>query len=76
LAAVHQAAARILANHPGIDILVNNAGVMGVPEQRTEDGCEMQLGVNHLGLMTTVKRPVVQALRWVRPAVVGLPNGR
>jgi NAD(P)-dependent dehydrogenase (short-subunit alcohol dehydrogenase family) len=49
LAAVHQAAARILANHPGIDILVNNAGVMGIPEQRTKDGFEMHLGVNHLG---------------------------
>jgi NAD(P)-dependent dehydrogenase (short-subunit alcohol dehydrogenase family) len=49
LASVHQATARILANHPRIDILVNNAGVMGIPEQRTEDGFEMQLAVNHLG---------------------------
>src|SRR5262245_2132757 len=49
LASVHKAAAGILANHPRIDILVNNAGVMGIPEQRTEDGFEMQLGVNHLG---------------------------
>jgi len=49
LASVHKAAAGILANHPRIDILVNNAGVMGIPERRTEDGFEMQLGVNHLG---------------------------
>ncbi|MEM6585821.1 MAG: oxidoreductase [Pseudomonadota bacterium] len=29
--------------------LVNNAGVMQTPKQKTADGFEMQLGVNHLG---------------------------
>ncbi|BFZ07211.1 hypothetical protein BsWGS_10250 [Bradybaena similaris] len=32
-----------------IDILINNAGVMACPKTLTEDGIEMQLGVNHIG---------------------------
>jgi NAD(P)-dependent dehydrogenase (short-subunit alcohol dehydrogenase family) len=49
---VRQAAEGIRATHEKIDLLVNNAGVMGIPEQRTVDGFEMQLGVDHLGHWT------------------------
>lgn len=32
-----------------VDVLVDNAGVMAVPQRRTADGFEMQIGTNHLG---------------------------
>ena len=49
LESVRRAATEIAASHPTVEILVNNAGVMAMPERRTVDGFEMQLGVNHLG---------------------------
>ncbi|XP_059154986.1 retinol dehydrogenase 13-like [Physella acuta] len=39
----------IHASERHLDILINNAGVMMCPKMLTEDGFEMQLGVNHLG---------------------------
>ena len=46
---VKVAAEQILAAHSRLDLLINNAGVMGIPEQKTVDGFEMQFGVDHLG---------------------------
>ena len=46
------AAESIVERHPTVDILINNAGLMAMPEQRTDDGFEMQLGVNHFGHWT------------------------
>lgn len=49
LRSVREFAARIIEEEERVDVLINNAAVMRCPHWTTEDGFEMQLGVNHLG---------------------------
>jgi NAD(P)-dependent dehydrogenase (short-subunit alcohol dehydrogenase family) len=49
LASVRSAAAEVTRAHPRIDVLVNNAASWSATRAETEDGFELQLGVNHLG---------------------------
>ncbi|KAM7396698.1 hypothetical protein PAMP_019721 [Pampus punctatissimus] len=49
LQSVRQLAKEIQESEERLDILINNAGVMCCPKWQTEDGFEMQFGVNHLG---------------------------
>ncbi|XP_038073445.1 retinol dehydrogenase 12-like [Patiria miniata] len=49
LASVRECAEKIKREESRLDILINNAGIMMCPEWQTEDGFEMQFGVNHLG---------------------------
>ena len=49
LASIRDAAATLCDTHDRIDLLINNAGVMWTPRSITEDGFELQFGVNHLG---------------------------
>jgi NAD(P)-dependent dehydrogenase (short-subunit alcohol dehydrogenase family) len=65
---VREAAGTVLADHDRLDILVNNAGLMAMPERRTAEGFEMQLGVNHLGHWVLTAR--------LMPAIVSAPAGR
>ncbi|XP_067900647.1 retinol dehydrogenase 13-like isoform X3 [Heterodontus francisci] len=44
-----EAAAREIREEENINVLINNAAIMRCPHWKTEDGFEMQLGVNHLG---------------------------
>nr|CAH0112096.1 unnamed protein product [Daphnia galeata] len=46
---IRAAAEELGTRHPQIHILINNAGIMTCPQWKTEDGFEMQFGVNHLG---------------------------
>ena len=42
-------ATEFIQKHDTLDVLINNAGVLTIKRQETQDGFEMQLGVNHLG---------------------------
>jgi NAD(P)-dependent dehydrogenase (short-subunit alcohol dehydrogenase family) len=49
LESVRQFAAEYQSRYQRLDVLLNNAGIMMVPYGQTEDGFEIQLGINHLG---------------------------
>ncbi|XP_047102046.1 retinol dehydrogenase 13-like [Schistocerca piceifrons] len=72
LTSVRDCARRLLEQHPNIHLLINNAGVMACPRSLTEDGFEMQLGVNHLGhfLFTCLLLPRLRASAPARIVVV------
>lgn len=68
IGSIESAVQAIASDHDTIDILVNNAGLMALPQQTTDEGFEMQFGVNHLG-------------HWVLtagllPTIVGTPGAR
>ena len=48
LKSVRDFSAKVLQDEARIDILINNAGVSVPPYTKTEDGFELQIGVNHL----------------------------
>ncbi|KAF9361015.1 hypothetical protein BGX26_006567 [Mortierella sp. AD094] len=49
LASVKAFAREFKAQYTHVDVLVNNAGMMDIPFSLTNEGYEMQFGVNHLG---------------------------
>ncbi|SEJ65073.1 NAD(P)-dependent dehydrogenase, short-chain alcohol dehydrogenase family [Dyadobacter sp. SG02] len=49
LSAVSEFAHAFIQKHDKLDILINNAGVMTPPASKTDDGYELQFGVNFLG---------------------------
>ncbi|XP_040023654.2 retinol dehydrogenase 12, like [Gasterosteus aculeatus] len=46
---IREFAEAINQGEPKLNILINNAGVMVCPYGKTQDGFEMQIGVNHFG---------------------------
>ncbi|KAG5856011.1 retinol dehydrogenase 14-like [Anguilla anguilla] len=49
LKSVHSFCEEVIKEEPRIDVLINNAGIYQCPYAKTEEGFEMQFGVNHLG---------------------------
>jgi NAD(P)-dependent dehydrogenase (short-subunit alcohol dehydrogenase family) len=49
LASVRRAADQLRGAHHRLDLLINNAGQMFPPSGRTEEGFELQFGINYLG---------------------------
>lgn len=56
------------SNFGQIDLLINNAGLMAIPYGKTNDGFEMQFGVNHLGHFALTAR--------LCPLIKGTPGSR
>ncbi|KAM3933997.1 retinol dehydrogenase 14 isoform 1-T1 [Leptodactylus fuscus] len=49
LTSVRRFCQEIVREEPKLDVLINNAGVFQCPYTKTEEGFELQFGVNHLG---------------------------
>jgi len=49
LESVRSFAEAFRAEYKDLHVLLNNAGIMATPFNRTEDGFESQIGINHLG---------------------------
>ena len=54
-------AEKFAASSEKLDLLINNAGLMAIPYGKTEEGFEMQFGVNHLGhfVLTALLWPII-----------------
>ncbi|XP_028407389.1 retinol dehydrogenase 11-like [Dendronephthya gigantea] len=73
LASVRTLAEDVNKTEPALHVLINNAGVMIPPElQKTQDGFEIQMGVNHFGhfLLTNLLLDLLKSSQPSRIVVV------
>ena len=75
LESVRSGADELLRSFASIDVLINNAGIMACPLERTTQGFESQLGVNHVAHFVFTNR-LLEALKSGKGArVVVLTSG-
>lgn len=75
LASVEAFACSLLAGRASLDLLVNNAGIMALPRRHeTEDGFEMQLGINYLSHFALTARLMPLLRKRRAPRVVNLSS--
>lgn len=72
IAAIHDLATAVCADHPRLDVLLNNAGGMWGKRTLSPDGIEMTFAVNHLAYfaLTLLLLPALQAAEAGRVVVV------
>ena len=60
--------AKLSEQYGGLDVLACNAGIMSMPDDRTEDGFDVQMQVNHLAQVLLVKllQPSLEAAAQAR----------
>ncbi len=72
LNSVRAAADKVLSEFPQIHLLIDNAGVMACELGRTDTGCDLQFGTNHIGhfLFTCLLAPALIAADKARVVVL------
>ncbi|SEI91994.1 NAD(P)-dependent dehydrogenase, short-chain alcohol dehydrogenase family [Dyadobacter koreensis] len=75
LGQVRKFAEMIMEKHSRLDLLINNAGVMTPPESKTNDGYELQFGVNFLGHFALTGHLFPLLKKTVYPRVVTVSSG-
>lgn len=71
---IRRAAGEFATAHDHLDVLINNAGVFTSELQRTEEGFELQFGVNHLGHFLLTKLLLDRLKSALRPRVVNVSS--
>ncbi|MCH2042792.1 MAG: oxidoreductase [Saprospiraceae bacterium] len=71
LVSIQKFVADFLLDFDRLDVLINNAGVMMCPYSKTEDGFEIQMGVNHFGhfALTGLLMPILRKTKESRIVV-------
>lgn len=73
MTSIREFAERFKAEYAHLDVLINNAGVITPDRQETQDGLELQFGVNHIGhfMLTLLLLDLLKKAAAGRIVVVG-----